>query len=197
MIKKFIAILLLFISGSASACDCKTLQPISKELCGNYDAIFYGKADSVGVCRPDGSSTVYFTIIELYKGSVEEHVKVDFDCASSCLMSFSKGDEWLMYASFQRFDLLTVKLCDHSRKLFSDATEDVYQLAAHRTFDEEKAFLKNTLGIQKFAENNELNEMHEQMGARNEQPSDKNKILLLLVSFFVMAIVYYLARKKK
>jgi hypothetical protein len=192
-----IFITLFFIPCITFSCECKTLQPISKDLCGNYNVIFYGKVDSVGACRPDGASTVYFSIIDLYKGSVKEHVKVDFDCASSCLMSFSKGDEWLMYTSFQRFDLLTVKLCDHSRKLFPDETQDIYQLAAHRTFEEEKSFLKTTLGLQKFVEDNELNELHEQMGARNEQPSDRNKLLLLLTSFVVMGIVYYVSRKKK
>ena len=102
-----------------------------------------------------------------------------------------------MYTSFQKFDLLTVKLCEHSRKLFSDGTQDVYQLAANRAFEEEKLFLKSTLGIQDFAENNDLNELHEQMGARNIQPSDMNKLWLLLISFSVMAIIYYITRKKK
>lgn len=195
--RTIVSIALLFVSVSLFACECKTLQPISKELCKNYDVIFYGKVDSVGVCRLDGSATAYFTIQELYKGSVEEHVKVDFDCTSSCLMSFSKDDEWLMYNTFHKFNLLTVNICNHSRKLFKDDTQDVYQLAAHRTFEEEKSFLKELLGIQKFAENNDLNELQEQMGARNMQPSAMGKLWLLLISFSVMALVYYVTRKKK
>ena len=194
--RNFIFFILLFISGSLFACECKTLQPISKELCKNYNVIFYGKVDSIGICRPDGISTAYFTIVELYKGPVANHVKVDFDCTSACLMSFAKGDEWLMYTTFQRFDLITVNICDHSRKLFSEESQDVYQLAAHRTFDEEKLFLKNSFGLQEFVKYNELNAIHEQMGARNEQPSNWNKLWLLLISFSVMGLVYYITRKK-
>jgi hypothetical protein len=32
--------------------------------------------------------------------------------------------------------------------------------------------------------------------ARNEQPSGINKLILLAISFIVMAIVYYVTRKK-
>ncbi|MGZ4035496.1 MAG: hypothetical protein ACXVPU_04830 [Bacteroidia bacterium] len=192
-----ISIFLLFISGSVFSCECKTLQPISKELCKNYNVIFYGKVDSVGVCRPDGIATAYFTIIELYKGPVAQHVKVDFDCSSACMMSFSKDDEWLMYTTFQKFNLITANICDHNRKLFKDETEDIYQLAAHRTFGEERSFLKSNLGVQEFVKYNDLNKIHEEMGPRNEQPTGWNKILLLLISFSVMGAVYYFTRKKK
>jgi hypothetical protein len=195
--RNFIIFSLLLISASAFACECKTLEPISKELSEKYNVVFYGKVDSVGICRGDGVSTAYFTISELYKGAVAHNVNVDFDCSSACLMSFSRGDEWLMYTAFQRFDLLTVNICDHSRKLFSEETQDVYQLAAHRTFEEEKLFLKNTFGLQEFVKYNELNAIHEQMGARNEQPSNMNKLWLLLISFSVMGLVYYITRKKK
>ena len=192
----FVYFLLLY-SGVLFACECKPLNPISKETFKTYNVIFYGEVDSVGVCRPDGIATAYFTIIELYKGPVAKHVKIDYDCSSSCMMSFSIGDDWLMYTTFQHFDMITVNICDHSRKYFSDQSEDVYLLAAHRSFEEEKLFLKTTLGVQEFVKYNELNMIHQQLGPRNEQPSVMNKFWLLLISFSVMALVYYITRKKK
>jgi len=192
----FVYFLLLY-SGVLFACECKPLNPISNETIKSYNVIFYGKVDSVGMCRPNGIATAYFTILELYKGPVSKHVKVDYDCSSSCMMSFSKGDDWLMYTTFQHFDLITVNICDHSRKYFSDQSQDVYMLAAHRSFEEEKLLLKKVLGVQEFVKYNELNKIHEQMGPRNEQPSVMNKFLLLLISFSVMALVYYITRKKK
>ena len=193
----FFFIAFLFFCSPFFACECNPLQPISKDLSDKYDVVFYGKVDSVSSCRTDGVSTAYFTIIELYKGSVSKNVKVEFDCSTSCLMSFSKGEEWLLYVSFRQFDILKINICDHSRKLFPDESQDIYQLTAHRTFEEEKLFLKATFGIQKFAEFNEYNAMHEQMGARNEQPSNWNKLWLLLISFASMGVVYFITRKNK
>ena len=157
MKKHFLFFLLLF-SNYSFSCECPALQPISKELCKNYNVIFYGKVDSVSVCGDNGISTAYFSIKELYKGAVSEKVKINFDCATSCLMSFEKGEEWIIYASFRKFDILSVNICEHSRKYFDDETKDFYSVAAQRTFQQEKLFLKTEFGIQPFIINNDLNE---------------------------------------
>jgi hypothetical protein len=195
--KKIILFSLLFFSKTVYACECPALQPISKELRTDYDVIFFGKVDSVSSCTNAGIATVYFTIQELYKGAVEEHVKVDFDCRSSCLMSFAKNEEWLMYTNYQHFDVMIVNICKHSRKHFDSSTQDIYQIAAQRTFEQEKEFLKSTLGIQAFIKKNELNKQHAELAPRNEQPSGQNKLILILISFSVMAIVYVLTRNKR
>jgi hypothetical protein len=195
--KKNILFLFLFLSQFVFSCECPTIQPISKSLCSDYDVIFYGKVDSVNACSDKGRSTAYFTIIELYKGSVEQHVKVDFDCLSSCLISFAKDEEWLMYTKFQRFDFITVNLCSHSRKKFNNATQDFYFVSAQRTFDQEQEFLKQSVGIQSFAQNNKLNEAQADLKPRNEQPTGWGKLWLLLISFATMALVYFFSRQKK
>jgi hypothetical protein len=194
--KKNILFFLLFFSKICFSCQCPQLQPISKDLCTTYNVIFFGKVDSVKNCGTDGISTAYFTLNELYKGAVEQHVKIDFDCASDCMMNFSKGDQWLIYSSFQRFDLMTVNICEHSRKFFSDASQDIYQIASHRTFVQEKQFLNATFGIQPYVKNNELNKLENDLRPHNDQPSSLNKLLLLLVSFIAMGIVYYITRNK-
>jgi hypothetical protein len=149
--KKNILLLFFLISKITFACECPPIQPISEALFKNYDVIFEGKVDSVSTCKTQGTSAAYFSINELYKGEVEQHFKIEFDCASPCMMSFSKADEWLIYSTYKRFDLMVVSLCSHSRKLFADASQDYYQLSAQRRFEEEKQFLKTTLGTHSFA----------------------------------------------
>lgn len=190
-----IIILLLLCSKVLCACECPTFNPITKETCTHYDAIFSGRVDSVSICK-SGISIAYFTINQLYKGVAQQHVEVNFDCSSACLMSFESSQEWLMYTTYKKFDLLVVDLCGHSRKFFNESSEDIYQLTAQRTFTEEKDFLKTTLGLHPFAQNNELIQQPGSMEPRNEQPSGNSKLVLLFISFAVMAIVYFVTRKK-
>jgi hypothetical protein len=196
--RKYVFIFLwICFANNLLACECNPLLPISKELCNNYNVVFFGQVDSVLPAGADGIATAYFTINELYKGAIEKKVKVAFDAASACLMSFAKNDQWLIYASYQRFDLMTVNICDHNRKKIEEGTTDIYQLTAHRTFEEEKTFLKNTLGTQPFVIGNKLNKQHTELGPHNDQPTGWNKLILLLISFSVMGLVYYLTRNKK
>lgn len=197
MNKSTLIVLLLF-SKTLFACECPTLQPISKELSSAYNAIFLGKVDSVSAANAKGICTAYFTINELYKGNIQQHVKVDFDALSECMMSFEVNEQWLMYCTYQMFDVLNVNICSHSRKLFdvTNGEQDFYQLASQRTFEEEKLFLHTTLSIQPFGGKNEMNQQQIDFRPHNDQPSATNKLLLLLSSFAVMLMVYFITRKK-
>jgi hypothetical protein len=193
--KKLIFLSFILFSNILLACDCPQLEPISNDLCKKYDVIFYGTVDSVIPCRTEGIGTVYFTVTSLYKGGVEQHVSVDYDCTSACLMSFSKNEEWIIYAVFQHFDLVTVDLCSHSRKKISDGSADYYQVASQRTFEQENEFLKATLGTQPYAAHNQINDKQKEMGPHNEQPSAMGKLWLLIVSLGAMIIVYIVSKK--
>ena len=119
-----------------------------------------------------------------------------FDCASECLMSFAKGEQWLVYAKYEKFDFLKVTLCDHSRKKFMDATQDIYQFAAGRTFEDEKLFLNKSFGLQQFIQENSLNKQQNELGPKNQQPTAWGKVILLFVSLTAMGLVYFFTRKK-
>ena len=181
----------------AMACKCRSLPPINKEEAKQYDVIFYGKVDSVGTCNEKGIAIAYFTIEELYKGSSKQKTQINFDCTSDCLMSFAKGDEWLIYGKYQRFDQISVSLCDHNRKKARAGEQDFYETALQRTFDQEKDFLKTELGTHLFLQDEKWNKEQEELKPRNEQPSGMSKIYLLLSSFGVMIIIYIITRKKK
>ena len=143
-----------------------------------------------------GKSHVYFTIQELYKGNVEQEVDVNFDALTSCMMSFSEGEKWLIYANFQRFDDLEVSICGHSRKSFKNTEQDYYQLTAGRTFEEERLFLKELLSVQSFKIPTEIINLQNNYRPHNIQPSAINKLWLLSISFLVMIIVFFVTKKK-
>ncbi|MCW3071733.1 MAG: hypothetical protein JWO44_1623 [Bacteroidetes bacterium] len=193
--KKIIAVLLVSISFFSSACECPPIEPASKKICETYDVIFYGKVDSIIPCSTQGLGTVYFSIISLYKGAAEQHVSIDYDCTSACMMSFAKGEEWIIYSVYQHFDLLTVNLCSHSRKKITDGTVDFYEAASQRSFSAENSFLETTFGIQPYASHNALNDKQKEMQPHNEQPSAINKLWLLLISLAVMGIIFIISKK--
>lgn len=195
--KKYLFFILIMRSALLMACECPPLSPISKERCDNYDIIFIGKVDSVSTAATGGISSVYFTLEELYKGHAVKQVSLDFDAVSACMMSFAKNDEWIIYANYQRFDEISVKLCSHSRKRMNAGEQDFYATAAQRTFEQEQEFLKKTFGAQPFQEKESWNKEQEDLKPRNEQPSGMNKLMLLFVSFGVMILIYLLTRKKK
>lgn len=193
--RKAFLFLLFFFSLRAFGCDCPPIEPVSKELTEDYDVIFYGKVDSIIPCNTKGIGTAYFTVISLYKGSARQHIAVDYDCSSSCMMSFLKGEEWIIYSMYQHFDLLTVNLCSHSRKKITDDSMDFYQAASQRSFEEENIYLEKNLGLQQFASHNKLNDQQKEMQPHNEQPSALNKLWLLLISMVVMAVIYLVSKK--
>jgi len=193
--KKYLFLFFCFLSNFSFSCDCPPLEALSKKSMEKYDVIFYGKVDSIIPCSTQGIGTAYFTIRSLYKGACVQHVSVDYDCTTACMMSFAKNDEWLIYGIYQRFDLITVALCGHSRKKISDGTVDFYESASQRTFDDENTYLKTELGIQPFGEHNALNEQQKELKPHNDQPTELGKLWLLLISLGTMAVIYFVFKK--
>lgn len=196
--KKILSIVFLLFALQGFACECSPISPITKELATAYDVFFYGRVDSVSTCNAEKERAIaYFSIIELYKGTVAKQVKINFDCSSECLMSFMTDEEWLIYARYTKFDYLNISICEHSRKKFNSGEQDIYLMDLKRTFEEEIAFLKTTFGIQSFAELTVLNNSATDTARHNTQPSGTGKIILLLISLVVMAGIYFFTRKKK
>ncbi len=195
--KTYLLFILSLRSVILMACECPGISPINKDLAKDYDVIFIGRVDSVSTFATNGISTAYFTLEELYKGNTPQQLGVDFDGVSACLMSFAKDEEWIIYANYQRFNVISVKLCSHSRKHAKEGEQDFYATAAQRTFEQEKTVLKTIFGTQPFIEKEKWNKEQQEFKPRNEQPSGINKLLLLLISFGVMILIYILTRKKK
>src|ERR1043165_11962 len=196
-IRNHVLIFFLFISRFTFACDCPPLAPFSKTAAEQYDVVFYGKVTAVNACDEKGRSTAYFLASELYKGNCEKEIRISFDCMSSCMMSFAKDEEWIIYAKYEKFDLLKADFCEHSRKKFPDDSQDIYLWNSRSGFDKEKEDLKALFGLQNFIASNDLQKQHDAMGPRNEQPSGYSKLILLLISISAMGIVFYVIKRKK
>jgi hypothetical protein len=193
--KRLIIIFFSILSLTSLACECPPAEPLSKSLADKYDVIFYGRVDSIKSCSADGIGTAYFTIVNLYKGAAEQHVALDYDCTSECLMSFSKDEEWIIYSVYQRFDLLTVSLCSPSRKKVIIGETDHFEAISGKSFDDENNFLKQSFGTHSFSSHNELNDRQKEMQPHNEQPSEPGKLWLLLISVLVLAAIFIVIKK--
>ncbi|MFL5764024.1 MAG: hypothetical protein ACJ77K_08795 [Bacteroidia bacterium] len=194
---KLLAFLLIFSSFWTVACDCPPSPAVNKQEAQKYDVVFYGTVDSVFGTEKADYGKAFFTVKELYKGNCPGRFTLNFEFASACMMSFSKGEEWIIYANYEKFDLLKTNFCGLSRKLPSAGEQDLYAINGRPSFDNEELLLKASFGLQPFVKENEINKQHEEMGPRNEQPSGNGKIILLLISLAVMGVVWYLTRKKK
>jgi hypothetical protein len=193
--RKFLLLIFCFVFSCCKACECPPIDPVSKKNADNYDVIFYGKVDSIVPCGNSGIGTAYFTIINLYKGAAEQKISIDYDCTSACMMSFVKNDEWIIYSMYQKFDLLTVNICSHSRKKIIDSSADFYQVSSGRTFDQENELLKKIYGVRSFSSHNQLNDQQKEFQPHNEQPSAINKLWLLLISLLVMIVIFFISKK--
>jgi hypothetical protein len=178
------------------SCECPPLASINKTSVDPYNVIFYGKVDSIAPCGTGGLATAYFSIKELYKGDVPANIKVDFDCSTECMMSITKGDEWLIYANSKQYGSVRVEFCSHSRKFFSKQEEDIYFLSSQRTFNDEIKLLNKLLGVHTPVSTEGRND-NTDLQHKNDQPSGMNKIWLLAVSFVVMMIVLVVSQKMK
>lgn len=196
-LKAILTMVMLLHTAIVKACECPPLTPVSVEQMNAYDVVFTGRIDSISPCATNGISIAHFTIDELYKGKTAKQVNVHFDCISSCMMSLAKNEEWIIYAIYQRFDVISVKLCSHSRKYFREGKQDFYRAVSGRTYDQEKEFLRTNLGIRPFVAKEQWNKDQVEFKPHNKQPSSSSKIFLLLISFGVMILIYILTRKKR
>jgi hypothetical protein len=186
--RTFFLFFLFLFSANAFACKCDTL-PFTLEGIERYELIFTGEVTAVSVC--DKIATATFTVKELYKGKCFESVTVEFDCSSSCAMSFAPGETWIIFATYEKYGEPQVSLCSHSRRKFADAKDDFYFQLSGISFSEAEAFLKKNLGIQPFS----VKKVEEEQHHENIRPKGYESLWYLVAGFVVLFIFYFLGRK--
>jgi hypothetical protein len=147
---KTIAVVLLFLFAginTAKACKCAELKPLSKESLDRYELIFSGKVAAVSACTEEGRGTVRFIIDSLFRGKSYAECDVQFDCASSCAMSFAPGERWTIYATYLKYGSPEVILCSHSRKIPAAGTSDFVTDMRGASYAVEAQWLAKNLGI--------------------------------------------------
>src|ERR1700741_2038291 len=98
MKKLVLLLILIHTSFTSFSCDCPSLPLLDLDYCGKFEIIFKGKVVSVSTCNEISSAK--FKLSELYKGPCTEEIEIWFDCSSDCMMSFTAGEEWIIYANF-------------------------------------------------------------------------------------------------
>jgi hypothetical protein len=108
------------------------------------------------------------------------------------MMSFNAGEEWIIYANFFQHGKPRVEFCSRSRKY--NANENKVQtefVTGDLSFDQEKDFLKENLGLHHFLERNTNADFTHQ----NTKPGGLVTIILILSSIAVLILFYYFFNK--
>jgi len=192
--KRFaIAVLCFFFSVPAFAvCECQTAGKVTKPIAEAYDLIFLGRVDSVSACV-EGKATVWFNVTIVYKGAALERMPLAYLCSSECKPNFMRGQEWLMYAQYERYGEARVDVCSRSRRRFDNVVLDMYLASSGTTFDEEKNFIEKEYGRH--------NPMKEQHGLQpiperhNQIPKGWTPVWLILISAAALGLGYWLTKK--
>jgi len=180
------------------SCDCPPLNKINSQELKKYDVIFIGTVDTILSIDDRGMATAIFIVDTVFKGNIEREVAIFYDAISSCMMSFEKGQKWLIYSKYKRFDYIVAEFCEHSRRCFSNNEDDKhYSLISQQSYSSEKEFLVKTLGVQKLIDKNKLNEQQKLHRPHNIQPSGYAKLILLASSLIVMVGIYWFFIKKR
>jgi hypothetical protein len=156
-----------------------------------YELIFIGHTSSVTSCDEEGKSRVLFVIDSLFKGKAFKNTEIQFDCASSCAMSFAPGERWLIYAKYVRYGLAEVQLCSHSRKKAASETED-YAVSSHgNTFTEAVVWLSKNIGIRDINIDDERHEPTREL----IHPDQKQSTILIVIGLFVVVGLYFIVKR--
>jgi hypothetical protein len=186
--RTFCLYIFLFFSANAIACKCDTTS-FTLEGIKRYELIFAGEVTSVSICEQKPKAT--FTVKELYRGKCFDTVSVEFDCSSSCAMSFSPGETWIIFATYEKYGKPEVELCSHSRRKFADEKDDFYFQLSGISFGDAQAFLKKNLGTQPFSIKTAEEDQHHE----NIRPKGYEALWYLIAGFVVLFLFYFLGNK--
>lgn len=182
----------LLSSFTVLACDCAPLQKLSKEQSDKYNLIFTGRVDSVSACIGD-KSTVYFTIHQLFKGESTRNITVNIDCVSSCRVRMQAGENWLIYAAYEKYGDLRVGFCGRSRKYAANINEDESLARTGMSYDEELKFIVNNYGVQQLESKEK--EVIQPLERELVKPQGMQIVWLLAGSLAGMLIIWFLLKK--
>ncbi|MBI3511548.1 MAG: hypothetical protein HY064_12875 [Bacteroidetes bacterium] len=181
-------IFFFFLFSVADACDCDAVK-VSDASVSQYDVIFVGKVVAVSGC--DKSSKAKFLIEKLFHGKSYESTEIEFDCTSDCQMSFTPGEEWIIYADYKSYGKPEVKFCGLSRRKFENEKDDYVSASHGMNFIDELSFLEKKFGVQKFNVMNVQDQQHHEL----LHPSYTQQFWLLLISIASIGLFYFIVKK--
>jgi hypothetical protein len=192
MEKNFFGLVLgLLLSIVSWACECDSLQPLSLESLKNYELIFVGHVSSITSCDEAGKARVLFLVDTLFRGKAFVGTEVQFDCSTSCAMSFAPEERWLIYSKYAKYGLAEVHLCSHSRKQAPQSKDDYAIFTQGNTFEESLKWLSENCGVQILNAEADFNQPSRELVHPDQQQS-----IWLIVGGLVTAIILYFTIKR-
>lgn len=193
---RFFNIFILLLPAIAVACDCVTTKNLTIVECRRFDVILTGVVDSVATCNK-GKATTFMQVKEVYKGDIASRFHFNFDCESSCQMSFAKGEQWLIYTSYNpELKVYEVNFCDRNRKYFQKNADDYYTASLGINWTDEIDFLKKNIGLKPNAAQSESSNSKDITQRENQLGTGKNNLVLLLISALLFLLIYFFVSKK-
>lgn len=196
----FYILFIWFGSISVLACDCgKLLPPLDKAATDSFQVITVARVLQLEPGKTTGVAT--FEGISLYKGIISSPFQVIYDCITTCKMPFEVGDVWLLYLKKNNQGNYTVHYCERSRKKALPGEEDEYIIYSQMTWDEEVLFLEKNFPKKDFVNVNMVHEIDRSgktvidASRPLDHATDKQKIFLIVVSVFGMALIYFVVKK--
>ncbi|MBS1646573.1 MAG: hypothetical protein JST67_04470 [Bacteroidetes bacterium] len=191
-IKHFIVCIALahFVTAQ-SPCDCNTKELIfSEKYVRSQPLIFRGKTLAVHA-GTDYDKTV-FLITQLFKGSSSQQCEIYFEKNSECPMLFSTGEDWLIYAQYEKGKAL-VRYCSRCRKnlINLNSNTNLSYIKTDISFDEEIERLQEMLGNQKVLQNAASTPQNHS----NIIPNGQQRVWLILFSALGLIAAYFLINK--
>lgn len=187
-------------SYSVFACDCgQLLPPLNKAATDSFQVITVARLVQLEPGKTTGVAT--FEGMTLYKGIISSPFQVIYDCITTCKMPFEVGDIWLLYLKKNNQGSYTVHYCERSRKKALAGEEDEYTIYSQMTWDEEILFLEKNFPKKDFVNVNMVHEIDHSgktvidASRPLDHATDHQKIFLILVSVFGMALIYFVVKK--
>ncbi len=172
-------------------CDCLIGGKPTVKNTSTYDIIFIGKVDSVAA--KDEKPRVWLSVTAVYKGVALKRMPLFFQSVGECSMKFEKGQEWIIYADYERYGEGAVDYCSRSRRRIANEHMDMYLETSGVTFDGEIEFLeknyKRTAPVEPNDDKQPIPDRH------NEIPKGWTPVWLILASTAGAILIYWLFRK--
>jgi hypothetical protein len=187
--KKALALIWILLNLPAFACQCDSISTsLNKQTVSSYDLIFYGKVTKVASVQHTGLAS--FSIDKIFQGKSYQNIDLSFDNQSSCAMSFSPDEEWIVYAKYISYGHAEIVFCSPSRKKMSSNTDDYYSMIHGKSFEDELIWLEKEFGIK------ELNRSSAESPRRELlHPVGMERLWLYLGGLLGLALIWFLTRK--
>jgi hypothetical protein len=191
MLKFFFVSCFIVMATRLLSCDCPPVKLKSPGYLDKFHLIFRARADSVIL---SGSNViVWFAVLDLFKGTSPRICPVYLGGEGSCQLRPERGDEWIIYASYQSFGKPFLDYCSPSRKQIADKTQDFNTINNGLSYQDELAFLKSVFGVHAAGENRlDAGSRHD---SRLIHPDPDHLLYWLAASILGFLTVFVLLRK--